>query len=190
MVLFGNASHGASCTCTGNSKRFETRRIYARNPNTKWLPVIIIDKAQRYSHSFKTTCCFRSQRKKKTELFTIIKYTALFGQQRQTLKALNSLVKLHLNPCYVTFKVNEKFSLEGRELWGTITLSPGYSWREQVNWEVVKDGLLNLNDLRRHTTAKDPELPISASTKGNNQSGSRCLPKCSLSRSAINQSNK
>ena len=49
------------------------------------------------------------------------------------------------------------------------------------------EGLLNVKDLRRQTTANEEKLVISASANGNNQSGNSSAPECSSLISVIRQ---
>ena len=75
----------------------------------------------------------------------------------------------------VTFIVTEKFSLEGTELLGIVTLTPGNSVTLHVKSQARGESLGNVKDLRRHMTANDESfVTVSAPAKGNIQSGTSC----------------
>ena len=75
----------------------------------------------------------------------------------------------------------------GRELTGNVTLTPGWSDRMQGKEDDKVEGLLNVKDLRRQTTANEEKLVISASANGNNQSGNSSTPECSSLISVMRQ---
>ena len=75
----------------------------------------------------------------------------------------------------VTFIVTEKFSLEGTELRGIVTLTPGNSFTVHVKSEARGESLGNVKDFRRHMTANDEQfVAVLASAKGNIQPGTSC----------------
>ena len=75
----------------------------------------------------------------------------------------------------------------GRELTGNVTLTLGWSDRMQGKEDDKVEGLLNVKDLRRQTTANEENLVISASANGNNQSGNSSTLECSSLISVMKQ---